>query len=69
MKNSLRILFAVALLAFASCEICTECTYEFNGTTFEDGEFCGTSDEVQNYEDEIKTEAESVGVTATCVRL
>lgn len=71
MKKSTKILALVALavgLSFTSCKKCTTCEVAHGGTTTKGDEYCGSGDDVDEYEAKTKAEAIAMGGTATCTR-
>ena len=63
-------MFLFVTLTFSSCKKCSHCTIkDSNGSTIKDyGEKCGTSTDVNDYENSSKKDAVQYGGTFTCTK-
>ena len=72
MKKSTKNLALVAVFAvgisLASCEKCTTCEVTWSGTTSSGDKYCGSSEDVEEHEANVKAGAIAIGGTATCTR-
>lgn len=62
-------IFAI-ILAFTGCTECVECSFTIPMTDFVEtsGERCGTSDEIDDVEEEYEQLAIDAGTTVSCIR-
>ena len=70
----MKIIFAaLVLLFFASCERCIECSYTYDDAQydsvhrFEYGEFCGTAEERENFEQSVEEDASEFDGQVECI--
>jgi hypothetical protein len=63
------ILFSVAVIAlmmvFGSCKVCTECIETYSGVS---SDYCGTNKQVNDFEDQLKSEGAQYGQDWNCER-